>query len=74
MNDNQPSTQPEFVSAERLAALFDPPLSIAFIRDLQTRRTIPFVRLGRRVLFNVNEVQRTLAESLTVRPRKAVAS
>ena len=45
-----------FVGAARLAILFDPPLSIGFIRKLQNEGMIPSVRLGRRVLFDPKDV------------------
>ena len=63
------STQAEYVSAEKLADLFDPPLSIGFIRALQKSRTIPYVRLGRRVLFSPAAVRGALDTKLTVLPR-----
>jgi hypothetical protein len=69
MNQTLTPISAEYVSAEKLAALFDPPLSIAFIRNLQDRRTIPFVRLGRRVVFSVPAVRAVLADKYTVFPR-----
>lgn len=59
----------EYVSAEKLARMFDPPLSICFIRALQKRRTIPFIRLGKRVVFSPDAVRRAIEQHCTVRPR-----
>ncbi len=71
MSTAHPTAQPtaEYVSAERLGLMFDPPLSIATIRRFQTRRVIPFVRLGRRVLFSPAAVRRALESRHTVRAR-----
>jgi hypothetical protein len=64
-----PATGPEYVSADKLAQMFDPPLSLCFIRSLQKRRTIPFIRLGRRVVFSPAAVRQALDQSHTVKPR-----
>jgi len=60
---------PEYVSAERLAVMFDPPLSIGFIRSLQKRRVIPATFLGRRVLFSPAKVRGVLESQFTVKAR-----
>lgn len=62
-----------YVSAEELALMFKPPLSVRFIRDLQKRRTIPWLKLGRRVLFDPVRVKETLAGKLTIHPRGSVS-
>jgi hypothetical protein len=59
----------DFVSAEKFAALFDPPLSIGFIRKLQAQRAIPFIRLGRRVLFSPKAAREALEKHYTIRAR-----
>ena len=64
----------QFVDAKGIATLFDPPLCVNFVRKLQSTRVIPFVRLGRRVLFSPTAVVEALNKRNTIHPRgKAVA-
>lgn len=74
MNQPTPASSPEYVSAEKLSTLFDPPLSIGFIRNLQSARVIPFVRLGRRVLFHPPSVFAVLEKKNTVHARGTEAA
>lgn len=53
----------KYLSAKRLAALFDPPLSIPFVRSLQKSGELPFVRVGRRVLFDRDVIEKVLKSS-----------
>ena len=50
----------KMVDAETLRFCFQPPVSMGLIRSLQYRRAIPFMRLGRRVYFDVEEVKAAL--------------
>jgi hypothetical protein len=52
-----------YVSAARLAGLFDPPLSIPFIRKLAKSGELPSVRIGRRVVFDVSAVREKLTRA-----------
>jgi hypothetical protein len=65
------ATSPEkLVDAEGLRnALFDPPPSLRWVQYQQARRTIPFVKIGRVIRFDVAAVRAALERKFTVRPR-----
>lgn len=65
-----PDHPDKLVSAERLRHYFDPPRSIRTIRTWQTQRIIPFIKVGRSVLFEPGEVRAYLKEHREIRPRK----
>jgi len=64
-----PRTPAAYTDARGFAALFDPPLSIGTVRKLQRERAIPFARIGRRVVFNVEAAKAAIADHLTVQAR-----
>jgi hypothetical protein len=41
--------------------------SVRWVRSLQRKRLIPFIRLGRLVRFDVAEVRRVIAEQHTIK-------
>lgn len=72
MSFNDPNQQSQLLSALRLLeVLFDDASrpSLRWLRELQRKRLIPFVRLGRRVFFDPAAV-RTALEKLTVKARQ----
>jgi hypothetical protein len=44
--------------------------SLRFLRNLQAARAIPFVKLGRKVFFKLEDVRMTIAERHTVAKRR----
>ena len=62
----------KLVDAEGLLeALFDERSrpSVRWLRRMQDKRVIPFVRIGRLVRFDIGRVQQALDEKLTVKSR-----
>ncbi len=43
--------------------------SLRWLRDQQERKAFPFVKLGRLVFFDPDQVRRAIAEKMTVQPR-----
>lgn len=62
--ENQKPTDPGLVSAERLRELLwpDPASrpSLRWVRELQARRVIPFIKIGARVFFEPERVRAAL--------------
>ncbi len=56
-----------------LAALFEPESrpSLRWLREQQKRRTVPFVKVGHLVFFNVDQVRAALDKAHTVKARGA---
>jgi len=54
-----------------LEELFEPSCrpSLRWLREQQKRRTIPFVKLGHLVFFDLDQVRSSLEKRLTVTPR-----
>ncbi|MDP0499040.1 MAG: hypothetical protein Q7P63_02975 [Verrucomicrobiota bacterium JB022] len=63
---------PKLVDAEGLLeALFDPACrpSIRWLRQMQAQRTIPYIKIGHLVRFDVDQVRAALHKTCTVNPR-----
>jgi hypothetical protein len=43
--------------------------SLRWLREMQKRKTLPYVRIGRRIYFDPRQVAAAIAERLTVRPK-----
>jgi hypothetical protein len=66
-------TQPKLVDARGLLeALFDESSrpSLRWLRNAQAQRKIPFMRLGRLIRFDVENVRTALEEDCTIHSRK----
>ena len=67
-----PSTARKLVNAQGLInALFeeDARPSLRWLRDMQAQRRIPYIKIGKFVRFDVDEVRAALVENATVRAR-----
>lgn len=67
-----PSTARKLVNAQGLInALFeeDARPSLRWLRDMQAQRRIPYIKIGKFVRFDVDEVRTALAENSTIRAR-----
>lgn len=58
-----------------LEALFDQQSrpSLRWVRQMQAQRKIPYIKLGRLVRFDVDDVREALSDTYTVRSRKRIA-
>jgi hypothetical protein len=70
-NGNDPTAVKLVDAKGLLTALFDESCrpSLRWIRDQQRRRAIPFVRIGRLVFFDVNQVRARLFPSTPANTR-----
>lgn len=69
--ENTPSSK--FVGAKELLKILfsdESRPSLRWLRDQQAGRRIPFVRLGRLVFFDPDQVRVAMNERLTVKPRR----
>jgi len=47
----------KYVDAEQIRKIFDPPVSVGTIRRWQRSKTIPFAKVGGKVIFDVERVR-----------------
>jgi hypothetical protein len=67
------SILPELLGAEALLERLWPDLrsrpSLRWLREQQKRKTLPYVRIGRRIYFDPRQIAQAIAEKLTIRPK-----
>ena len=71
--ETQTTTPPQLVRGERLLELlfdeYSRP-SLRWLRQMQSQRKIPYVKIGHLVRFDVDQVRAALEEDCTVHSRK----
>jgi hypothetical protein len=55
---------------ELLSQLFKPQPSKSWLRDQRRAKKIPFIRLGRKIFYDPDEVRKALAERYTIHTSK----
>jgi len=72
-NSLSTESKPKLVDANGLLeALFDKSSrpSVRWVRQMQAQRKIPYVKIGRFIRFDIEEVRKALSENCTVNPRR----
>jgi hypothetical protein len=71
MEQKEPETTllPKLYNAEELRKLFNPPLSLKTVRNMTKARVIPYIKIGRRIYYEPDEVMAQLRKRNAIRAR-----